>query len=113
MRVTINYSTEVEKIPNEIRKLCGEAFIQVGDLPDLEEEWIESLDMKGYERAHEILASARKRLLAIDARFEDCQSLLLDYQKILIAEKTEREEYKRAKQMAFDFPTEEEEVIDE
>jgi len=119
MRVTINYSIDTEEIPNEIRKLCKEAFVHVADVSDLEYEWAESLDMKGYDRAHEILGQARERLLAIDSRFADCQSILLGYQKVLLAEKMEREEAMHANQMAFDFPTKElppqteEEAVDE
>jgi len=107
MRATINYSVDTEKIPGEIRKLCREAFVLAGDLPDLEEEWDELLDVGGYENAHEVLRRARADLVAIDARFADCQNILLDYQRILLSKKIEEEKALRAKQMTFDFPTEE------
>ena len=104
MRANINYSVDTENIPGEIRKLCREAFVLAGDLPDFEEEWDESLDAEGYEKAYDVLRRARVDLVSIDARLADCQGILLDYQQILLSKRLEEEKAAQARQLAFDFP---------
>lgn len=115
MRVAINYSVDVEKIPKEIYKLCREAFVIVENLPDVESDWDEAFDSKAYNKAYDILNEVRTQLVEVDARFADCNNILLDYQRILLAEKLENENRNDLEQLSFNFDSQnknEEEVID-
>ncbi len=87
MRVKMAYSVELEEIPAEARRLLKEAKSWYEELQPL----VTRLDRLDTEFASR-LETVREKLVAFDARLEDCTALLNGYNEAVINLKKQAEE---------------------
>jgi|TARA_Y100000310_G_scaffold344339_1_gene456546 hypothetical protein len=103
MNINISYAVSFDELPLEIKKLLEEARITVDNamLDDFEEA-LEKFEDENYSCVLKSIEKVRKHLYKIDTRLQDCYSILVGYQRMLLAEGQEQE-IESGEQLSLDF----------
>ena len=92
MNVNINYAVDFEELPEEVKKLLVEARVTVENkILDAFESAENGFGDENYFRALTSTEEIRKQLFKVDVRLQDCQNMLVYYQKALLAKGYEEE----------------------
>ena len=76
MKVRIQYTVEIEDIPQEVDGLVKKALCQLADASDT----VNSLDAGGnFSKFLEMVESARSQALKADMLLDDCSKIISDY----------------------------------
>ena len=86
-RVNIQYSIDLEAIPNEVKSMLQYSFMRLSELNDLCDKMSPDVNEKiDGENFHNVLAfihEIRKSIADIDYRLNDCTGLVYGYQSYL------------------------------
>ena len=84
MRVSISYTLDFEKIPNEVTKFIQELRKKQHKLQFLYDETVECLEEKDTKTAVQKIESLRKELVEVDSKLQDSAGILEGYHKALV-----------------------------
>ena len=84
MRVSISYTLDFEKIPNEVTKFIQELRKKQHKIQFLYDEAVECLEEKDTTTALQKIESLRKELVEVDSKLQDSAGILEGYHKALV-----------------------------
>ena len=84
MRVSISYTLDFEKIPNEVTKFIQELRKKQHKLQFLNDETVEKLEEQDTATALQKIELIRKELVEVDSKLQDSAGILEGYHKALL-----------------------------
>jgi len=84
MRVSISYTLDFEKIPNEVTKFIQELRKKQHKLQFLYDETVEKLEEQDTATALQKIELIRKELVEVDSKLQDSAGILEGYHKALL-----------------------------